>query len=160
MSRKVSREDIRVKELRDALQPLADKGVTREEAYILVWTAVRSMRQGSSIDHALPGILNTLFPKTPEDISNDIRACQDYVYKALVEQMRFRKHTDLEWITNERKAVSEASGRWAAENLYPRYATPEDVERIEIQACGHIDYASKLALYIAEFVVTGKDPRP
>lgn len=146
-------KDQRVKALRDALRPLAEAGVTREQASTLVWTSVASMRQGNSIDDALPGILSGLFPRTQLSIVADLRNCQDYVYKALLQEMAKRDHTSLEWVDNERSAVADAASRWARANGYDKPVSAEDVERIEGSAVGHIDYASKLALYVAEFVV-------
>lgn len=153
LNKRKSEEEQKVGRLKDALRPLAERGVSRQQAHDLVWTSVTSMRQGNSIDHRLSGILNELFPRSSEDISNDIRACQQYVYKALVEAMRFRDLSDQTWITTERAVVAEAASRWAKTHVYPHGVTPEDVKRIEGVAVGHTDYAAKLALYVAEFVV-------
>lgn len=148
--------------LRDALRPLADAGLSREQARTLVWTSVASMRQGdNSIDHRLDSILHDLFPTTPADIQRDVTSCRDHVYKALLAKMDKRDHDSLVWIDVERKAVADAATYWAGRYGYgDKTVTVEDVERIEALAVGHIDYASKLALYIAEFVVAPDEGNP
>ena len=60
---------------------------------------------------------------------------------------------DLAWIANEREAVAMAANQWATAHGYDVSVTVADVERIEVCAVGHVDYASKLALYVAEHVV-------
>lgn len=47
--------------LRAALAPTASRALTKDEAEILVWAAVSAMRQGVSIDHLLPKILDDTF---------------------------------------------------------------------------------------------------
>lgn len=127
--------------------------MSREDASNLIWAAVGSFRQGSSIDYLLDGILNSLFPKTPADLHRDKLLCRDAIYSALLGQMQNRDHDSLDWIELERDAVAGAASLWAAANGYEAVVTPDDVERIETRALGHVDYASKLALYVAEFVV-------
>jgi hypothetical protein len=78
-------------------------------------------------------------------------ACHEHIYKALRAEMDHRaQHED--WVERERAAVATAAREWAAHAGYDRSVTVEDVERIETSAVGHCDYASKLALYVAELV--------
>lgn len=81
--------------------------------------------------------------------------CRDHIYAALVNEMTHRRDDPgLAWIGRERQAVADAATRWARANNLDRTVTAADVERIEGAAIGHSDYASKLALYIAELVTT------
>lgn len=87
---------------------------------------------------------------------NNLISCRDAVLDALVDEMG-RRHDDpgMGWIERERAAVADAATAWAAVHGIAVGVTPEDVERIETSAVGHFDYASKLALYVAEMVVGG-----
>lgn len=78
--------------------------------------------------------------------------CRQYVLGALTKQMEYRPHA-LDWVVGERLAVAVAANEWAQAHGYERRITVADVERIEGNAVGHIDYASKLALYVAEFII-------
>lgn len=83
--------------------------------------------------------------------------CRDYVLAALLEEMTFRSHrADLTWIEREREAVAVAANRWAKNNDIGRRVTVDDVERLEQQAIGHSDYASKLALGVADMITRPK----
>lgn len=78
--------------------------------------------------------------------------CRAYLLAALKEQMANRaEFTD--WIERERFAIALAANEWAAGHGLAKRVTVADVERIEVMAVGHVDYASKLALYVAEFVL-------
>jgi hypothetical protein len=82
--------------------------------------------------------------------------CRSHVLAALIEAMGER-HTSPDWIRNERLAVTIAANRWAQAHGYDRHVTVADVEHLEGNAVGHYDYARKLALYVAEFVVAPDD---
>lgn len=83
----------------------------------------------------------------------DIGECRQYVFGALTVAMNGRHlHPDT-WVDDERLAVAVAANQWAEAHGYERRITTEDIERIEGNAVGHIDYASKLALYVAEFII-------
>jgi hypothetical protein len=70
-----------------------------------------------------------------------------------------RKHyADTEWIEAERFAVAVAANQWATAHPPAYTVSVEDVERVEQLAVGHVDYASKLALYVAELVLS--EPAP
>jgi len=56
------------------------------------------------------------------------------------------------WFENEMRLVLETANTWAFKN-YGNIVTYEDVLRVEQHAYGHSDWASKLALYVAELVV-------
>ena len=86
-----------------------------------------------------------------------VRGCRSYILSHLVQTMEERSRPGVDWITNERLAVVVAANEWAQANGYERRVTVADVERIEGNAIGHTDYASKLALYVAEFII---DPAP
>ena len=81
-----------------------------------------------------------------------IRDCRAYVLDALTVAMEDRRARD-DWIEGERMAVAMAANEWAMAHGYERRVTVEDVEHVEGNAVGHIDYASKLALYVAEFII-------
>jgi hypothetical protein len=83
--------------------------------------------------------------------------CRDFILTALIKEMA-RRGDDLEWIDQERRAVSAAATVWANRHGIRRAVTADDVERIEVTAVGHSDYATMLALYVAEYVLQG-EPR-
>jgi hypothetical protein len=86
-------------------------------------------------------------------MTSDVRRCAEYIHADLVEEMGQRaKDRTLDWIERERFAVVEAANRWALAFGYPT-VTMTDVERVEQMAVGHVDYATKLPLYVAELVV-------
>lgn len=72
------------------------------------------------------------------------------IYDALTTEQRHR-HDRLteEWIEAERKAVHRAAIK-SARALGLREPTIEDVMVAETLACGHVDYASKFALAVAD----------
>jgi hypothetical protein len=82
-------------------------------------------------------------------------SCQAHILRALsAECCRRPDANGLEWIDNERMAVTVAANAWATAHGY-RTVTVDEVERVEGMAVGHYDYASKFALYVAELVVDG-----
>lgn len=83
----------------------------------------------------------------------DIRECRIYVLMGLTEAMEKRHDRPDTWVEDERLAVAVAANEWATAHGYDRRITVEDIERIEGNAVGHIDYATKLALLVAEFII-------
>lgn len=81
---------------------------------------------------------------------SDLRKCADYIYAALVNEMADRSAP--EWEENERVAVAIAANQWTQAHPPAMTVTVEDVERVESMAVGHVDYARKLSLYVAELV--------
>lgn len=80
-------------------------------------------------------------------------ACYGYIHRALVAEMAHRGEcSDLEWVENERVAVTVAANQWALAHQPSNLVTVKDVERVEGMAVGHVDYARKLALYVTELV--------
>ena len=75
----------------------------------------------------------------------------DAVRKALNDEIEHRRENPDTWIENERAAVAGEVNRWAMANGWPMI-TVDDIERIEHQAMGHIDYVRKLSLYASELV--------
>lgn len=86
-----------------------------------------------------------------------IRGCRSHVFAALSDAMRHRHLRKDTWVDDERLAVVIAANEWAQAHGFDRRVTVADVERIEVGALGHVDYASKLALYVAEFLVDPAD---
>jgi hypothetical protein len=84
--------------------------------------------------------------------------CRLFILKAVVPVMEQRSLVNDDWIRNERLAFAVAANQWAMANGYSaqRTVTVADVERIEVTALGHVDYAPKLALRIAEYIVYGE----
>lgn len=68
---------------------------------------------------------------------------------ALLAEAEHRNDHD-DWVERERLAVASEANRWAVANEGWQTVTVQDVERVEGRAMGHIDYPSKLALYVAE----------
>lgn len=63
----------------------------------------------------------------------------------------------LSWIESERFAITASANEWALAHGRPPI-TMSEVEEVEQLAVGHVDYASKLALYVAELVVPCGNP--
>lgn len=82
----------------------------------------------------------------------DFRRCQDHIHRALLQEMSHRgDRGDATWIEREREAVAIAANQWATAHGMAT-VTVDDVERVEPMAVGHMDYGSKLALYVTELV--------
>lgn len=86
-------------------------------------------------------------------------ACRDHVSAALGAEMAKRRAAGDAWIDNERRAVVDAANAWVASHGVGCAVTVADVAAVEGRAVGHIDYQSKLCLYVAE-IVTGLAPKP
>jgi len=87
---------------------------------------------------------------------DDFLRCRDHILAAFSKAAESRSHTDLDWIENERLAVTMAANSWAVAHGCPT-VTVADIEKVEQLAVGHFDYASKFSLYVAE-LVTGRGP--
>jgi hypothetical protein len=81
-----------------------------------------------------------------EDVMNLRRRCLVALRKAMDDRRSF---AGTEWIEHEREAITEAANVWALAHGLPT-VTVGQVEAIEHLAVGHVDYAEKLALYVAE----------
>lgn len=81
----------------------------------------------------------------------DVLDCYEFIYRHLAAEMANRA-SNPSWIERERQVVADAASAWASAHHVYRRVTVEDVERIETAALGHSDYATKLCLYVAEFV--------
>lgn len=82
-----------------------------------------------------------------------MRADIEFIKAALVDEMAKRSQAkDLEWVDNERLAVALAANRWASAHGISARVSVHDVERVEPRAVGHVDYASKLSLYVADLL--------
>lgn len=80
-------------------------------------------------------------------------ACAEFIFDALVRKMQERSDRRVDaWVRAERMAVAVAANRWAEAHGMGRRVTVDDVERVETMAMGHVDYARKLALYVAELL--------
>lgn len=79
-------------------------------------------------------------------------SCRDHIYGRLVAQMS-KRGSDPAWEDKERQAVAIAANEWAGAHEGTRAVTVDDVERVEVLAVGHVDYAPMLALYVAELVL-------
>lgn len=58
-----------------------------------------------------------------------------------------------EWIAAEREAVATAANQHAAAYGYPATMTVERVAHLEVTCVGHVDYADKLGMLVAEDLV-------
>lgn len=84
----------------------------------------------------------------------DRRGLHAVVLAALTTEMDKRPHdATLDWIANERHAMVEAANRWTERFDMGAPITVEQVEAIEHRAVGYCDYASKMALYVAELAL-------
>ena len=78
--------------------------------------------------------------------------CADYIFAALVREMA-KRPSNPAWIAAERTAVAVAANEWAASHGLTATMTVDDVEALETTAVGHVDYARKLTLRLAERVL-------
>lgn len=82
-------------------------------------------------------------------------ACRDAIFSALTAEMNNRRdNPGLRWIHSERMAVLNAANDWAVKHN-GHTVSLDDVIRVESSASGHVDYASKFALHVAELAVYG-----
>lgn len=89
------------------------------------------------------------------------RSCAKFIHKALVAEMAVRDLAEgLEWVEAERVAVTVAANQWAQAHPPARTVSVADVERVETMAVGHVDYASKLPLYVAELILEPSSESP
>lgn len=88
------------------------------------------------------------------DRQHQLEQCLTYVEQALMAAANSRTEG---WIETERFVVAAAANSWAIDHDIAGHVTVADVERIEQRAIGHCDYARKLALYVAGFLLTGED---
>lgn len=89
-------------------------------------------------------------------MSGDVEKARAWVLDGLKKEMDRRPQSrGLEWIDAERLAVVRAANDYALAHGLPTVSLA-DVEGVEQRAIGHIDYASKLALYVGEMVVLGQ----
>lgn len=78
--------------------------------------------------------------------------CVDYIHAALQREVANRATNPDGWVEAERMAVALAANEWAVTHGSTTAITVDEVEGLEPMAVGHFDYATKLALYVAEFV--------
>lgn len=89
---------------------------------------------------------------TDNAMHTEFLRCRDHLFAALVAEMGKRNNCPgLEWIDNEREAIVDSAHAWALPRFL-HYVTVDEVEAVESLACGHVDYAQKFALYVAELI--------
>lgn len=71
---------------------------------------------------------------------------------------KFRQYDD--WVVAERRAITDAANLWAIRHAPLHTVTVDQVEKVEQFAVGHVDYATKLALYVMEMVYGFREVRP
>lgn len=96
--------------------------------------------------------------------TRDLLAVRDDMLRVLQDAAKHRKlreaiddRGDPAWVGYEREAMHAEVSRIRADRGLPPVGI-EHVARVEQLACGHIDYATKYALYCAELAV-GVTPR-
>lgn len=90
---------------------------------------------------------------------NALISLRSAVGASLADEMTRRPKggVSLSWVNRERAAVVAAANQWVAENGIGHWTTMSRVKELEGGAIGHIDYASKVALYVAREVL-GETP--
>lgn len=78
--------------------------------------------------------------------------CRTSILHALRAQMDKRDLKSESWIAAERSAMVYAANKWRGRHGPLKWISQEDVEHVETLAMGHVDYASKVSLYVAEMV--------
>lgn len=84
---------------------------------------------------------------------DEFLACHAWLrrrFKAATDQRH--GHPGNEWEEYERVELAIAANSWADSHGLGKTVTRDDIEAIEGQAIGHVDYASKLCLYTAELL--------
>lgn len=80
---------------------------------------------------------------------------RDAIYEAHQSESRSRHSVEEQdsdaWVLKEQRVVRNTANRWAHKHGL-RPVTLDDVQHLEVPALGHIDYMSKFALYVAEYV--------
>lgn len=95
---------------------------------------------------------HTIHPKRHIPRYDELENCRRRLKVALHSAMAVRSSFDgLEWIEHERDAITNAANVWALAHGLPTI-TVAQVEQVEQRAVGHVDYGSKLALYVCELV--------
>jgi hypothetical protein len=82
---------------------------------------------------------------------DDFLECHRQLLAALVDESKHRR-LNPDWEDRERAAMANAADQWCDTHPGCRRVDIDDIRRIEHRAMGHIDYGSKLALYVAELV--------
>jgi len=83
----------------------------------------------------------------------DVQWCQETLLAALTKQTDRRgEYDDLQWIRAELEVVADAANRWCRNHGIDRTYAWRDIEQIERPALGHVDWARKLCLYVAEHI--------
>lgn len=91
-------------------------------------------------------------------LHSNMLSCHRHLRKVLAKQCKKRsEYKDAGWIEDELLAVTSAANVWAEAHDLPRRVTMETVRRIDRSASGHIDWASKLCLRVAESLYYGRD---
>lgn len=85
--------------------------------------------------------------------------CQQFLLDRLRRQMRRRPEHD-DWIERERLTLAIAAHQWGTAHGLAKAITVAEVERLEQPAVGHVDYAEKVCLYVAEFMYGARAIRP
>lgn len=93
-------------------------------------------------------------------LHDSIMDADDYCYSALRKAMAVRKDHPDDWVEFERLTITVAANAWAVAHGSTDTITVADVERVEGLAMGHSDYASKLALYVAELIHGVREIQP
>jgi hypothetical protein len=74
------------------------------------------------------------------------------IYNALIKEATYRQQKSCdEWIIAERNVVYQTAVRYAQHN-HLRIPTMEEVVSAETSACGHVDYAMKFAIQVADLL--------
>jgi len=95
----------------------------------------------------------------------ELMALRDTMLHTLQEAAKHRDQRpdpigdELGWVVYEREQMATAINA-ARTNRGLGPVTLKDVARVEQQACGHVDYASKYALYCAEMAIGIDKPKP
>lgn len=75
------------------------------------------------------------------------------IYDAFQQESEHRDDRDFnEWVRKEREAVWRAARDYAQQHNLT-VPTMDEVEKMEISACGHVDYGAKWAYGIASIIV-------
>lgn len=94
----------------------------------------------------------------PAHTHDSLMACHARVMRALLLEAGYRQLHD-DWVERERFVVAVAANEYATAHGLATI-TVDDVERVEHLAIGHVDYATKLALYTSELVHGAREVRP
>lgn len=88
-----------------------------------------------------------------EDVDHDkMMGCMKFVHDRLVKESYNRQSND-NWVEDELMVVVDSANLWAQRHGISRRISEDVARRLEKSALGHVDYMTKWALYVSEWML-------